>query len=98
MPNDGVLLVNFAALQQAGGDIGKAVAKLQAQLDQLESDAAPLVSTWSGEAKQAYDARQATWRAASADLQGILQRIQGAVDRSAEDYISTEKQATQRFQ
>ncbi|GAA0521341.1 hypothetical protein Ade02nite_64500 [Paractinoplanes deccanensis] len=98
MPNDGVLLVNFGALQNASADIQKAVSTLQSQLDQLERDAAPLVSTWDGEAKQAYEHRQATWRAASNDLQNILQNIKKAVDHSVEDYIRTEKAATQRFQ
>jgi len=98
MANDGVLLVNFGALQQASADIQKAVSTLQGQLDQLEKDAGPLVTTWEGEAQQAYAQRQATWRAASQDLQNILQNIKGAVDQSADDYLSTEKQATQRFQ
>lgn len=98
MANDGVLLVNFGALQQASGDIDKAVKTLQAQLDQLEKDAGPLVATWDGAAKQAYAERQATWRTASNDLQRILQNIKLAVDRSTDDYLTTEKQATQRFQ
>jgi early secretory antigenic target protein ESAT-6 len=98
MSNDGMLLVNFGALQQAGGDIAKAVSTLQSQLEQLERDAAPLVNTWAGEAQEAYAARQAKWRAASLDLQHILQNIKRAVDHSVEDYIRTEKQATSRFQ
>jgi 6 kDa early secretory antigenic target len=98
MANDGVLLVNFGALQQASADIQKAVNTLQSQLDQLEKDAGPLVDTWDGAAKQAYAERQQTWRSASQDLQNILQNIKIAVDQSAEDYVSTEKQATQRFQ
>ena len=98
MANDGMLLVNFGALQQAGADIQRAVSTLQSQLDQLERDAAPLVATWEGEAQQAYAARQAKWRAASQDLTNILQNIKVAVDQSTEDYITTEKQATSRFQ
>ncbi|HEX8929382.1 MAG TPA: WXG100 family type VII secretion target [Actinomycetota bacterium] len=98
MANDGMLLVNFGALQQASADIQKAVNTLQSQLDQLERDAGPLVATWAGEAREAYSARQAKWRAASNDLQSILRNIKGAVDQSTEDYIATEKQATSRFQ
>jgi WXG100 family type VII secretion target len=98
MANDGMLLVNFGALQQAGADINKAISTLQSQLDQLERDAGPLVQTWNGQAQEAYQARQAKWRAAAQDLTQILQNIKGAVDHSCEDYISTEKQATQRFQ
>ncbi|GAA2694699.1 MULTISPECIES: WXG100 family type VII secretion target [Actinoplanes] len=96
--NDGVLLVNFGALQQAGADIDKALGTLRSQLDQLERDAAPLVATWAGQAREAYGQRQATWRAASADLEAILRQIKGAVDESAADYASTERTATQRFQ
>ncbi|BCY05166.1 WXG100 family type VII secretion target [Actinoplanes sp. L3-i22] len=96
--NDGVLLVNFSALRQAGTDIDKALATLRTQLDQLERDAAPLVESWAGEAREAYAQRQTTWRAASADLEGILRQIKLAVDESAADYVATERAATQRFQ
>jgi WXG100 family type VII secretion target len=98
MGNDGLLLVNFGSLQQASSDIQKAVSTMQTQLDDLERMAAPLVETWQGEAQQAYAARQAKWRASSQDLTQILQNIKSAVDQSAQDYISTEKQAAQRFQ
>ena len=98
MANDGMLLVNFGALQQAGSDIQKAITSMQSQLDQLESDAKPLISTWNGAAQEAYAQHQAKWRNASADLNHILQNIKRAVDQSTEDYVNTEKAATQRFQ
>ena len=88
----------IGALQQASSDIQKAVSSMQTQLDDLERSAAPLVQTWQGEAQQAYAARQAKWRASSQDLTQILQNIKSAVDQSCQDYISTEKQATSRFQ
>jgi 6 kDa early secretory antigenic target len=96
--NDGILVVTFPALQQASADIQKALSTLESQLSQLERDAAPLVATWSGEAKQAYDQRQARWRAASQELQGMLREIKIAVDDSAADYLSTEKKNTSLFQ
>jgi 6 kDa early secretory antigenic target len=98
MANDGLLLVNFGALQQASADIQKAVSTMQSQLDDIERAAGPLVSTWEGDAQQAYAARQAKWRSASQDLTQILQNIKSAVDQSCQDYVDTEKQATQRFQ
>lgn len=98
MANDGMLLVNFGAMQQASADIQKAINTMQSQLDQLESDAKPLIATWNGAAQQAYAQRQAKWRQASGDLHNILQNIKHAVDQSTEDYVNTEKQATQRFQ
>jgi len=96
--NDGVLLVNFAALQQAGADIHKALNELQAQLGQLDRDAGPLVSTWTGVAQAAYAERQRKWTAAADDLATILHNVNMAVDESAADYQRTENQAQQRFE
>ncbi|MEV6491468.1 WXG100 family type VII secretion target [Actinoplanes sp. NPDC051633] len=96
--SDGLLLVNFGALQNASADIQKALSELQSQLGQLERDAGPLVATWEGEAKAAYAERQRKWSQASADLSEILRNIKVAVDESAADYTDTERKATQRFQ
>lgn len=95
--NDDVLVVSFPALQQASADIQKALSTLESQLGQLERDAAPLVATWDGEARQAYDQRQARWRSAAQDLQAMLRDIKLAVDESAADYLSTEKRNAQLF-
>ncbi|SNT57254.1 WXG100 family type VII secretion target [Asanoa hainanensis] len=96
--NDDVLVVNFPALQQASADIQRALNTLDTQLGQLERDAAPLIATWDGEARQAYDQRQSRWRTASADLQSMLRDIKRALDDSAADYLSTEKRNTSLFQ
>ncbi|MET8838263.1 WXG100 family type VII secretion target [Micromonospora sp. NPDC004540] len=95
---DQVLVVNFAALQQAGADIQRALTTLENQLGQLERDAAPLVASWSGEARGAYEQRQARWRAASQDLQTMLRDIRLAVEDSAADYLDTEKRNVNLFQ
>jgi WXG100 family type VII secretion target len=94
---DSRLVVNFAALHQASTDIQRALGLLDSHLGQLERDAAPLVATWEGAAREAYDARQATWRRASRDLQAILREIKIAVDESAADYHDTERRAAGRF-
>ncbi|ADU05947.1 WXG100 family type VII secretion target [Micromonospora aurantiaca] len=94
----GVLVVNFAALQQAGADIQRALSTLESQLGQLERDAAPLVASWNGEAREAYEVRQSRWRAASQDLQAMLRDIKLAVEDSATDYLDTEKRNANLFQ
>jgi WXG100 family type VII secretion target len=96
--NDGLLLVNFGALMQAGADIQKALNELQTQLGQLEKDAGPLVASWDGAAQAAYQERLRKWQTAAADLSEILRQIKVAVDESAADYHDTERKATQRFQ
>ncbi|MFX0593444.1 WXG100 family type VII secretion target [Melissospora conviva] len=96
--NDGTLVINFGALQQAGADIQKALNTMDSQLRQLEQDAAPLVATWEGEAQQAYAQRQAKWQAASENLKAMLRDIKLAMDESSAEYLATERRNTQLFQ
>ena len=96
--DNGLLLVNFGALQQGSADIQRALNALHTQLSQLERDAAPLVATWSGAAQAAYAERQRRWTAAADDLAAILRNIKIAVDESAADYQDTERRAQQRFE
>jgi 6 kDa early secretory antigenic target len=93
-----MLVVNFAALQQASADIQGALNALTSQIAELERDAAPLVATWDGAAREAYDVRQARWRAAADDLSRILRDIKVALDDSAADYQQTEHRNTSLFQ
>lgn len=90
MATSNTLVVSFAALQKASEDIQRALNILHNQLDVVERDAAPLVATWSGGAREAYDARQAKWRAAATDLAATLRAIKVAVDQSAADYLNAE--------
>ncbi|NUT35790.1 MAG: WXG100 family type VII secretion target [Hamadaea sp.] len=95
--SDDSLVVNFAAMQQASGDIQSALGKLNGSLDTLEADAAKLVATWGGEAQEAYSRRQAQWRQAAQDLSQMLNDIKGALDESASNYHTTEKKNTGMF-
>ncbi len=97
MPDNDMLVVNFAALQKASADIQNALSALHNQLGQLERDAAPLVANWSGEAREAYDIRQAKWQRAATDLSVILRDIKKALDDSMLDYQHTEKRNTSLF-
>jgi WXG100 family type VII secretion target len=96
--DNGLLLVNFGALQQASMDIKRALSELQSQLGQLERDAGKLVDSWDGQAQLAYRERQRKWQTAAGELSEILRSIQNAVDESAADYQDTERKATNRFQ
>jgi 6 kDa early secretory antigenic target len=91
MTETGHLSVNFVRLLETSSHIQKAIASLESQLDQLEQAAAPLVQTWSGEAQQAYQERQATWRQASAELARMLHGIKRGLDESMADYQGTER-------
>ena len=95
--NDGLLLVNFGALQNASADIQKALTEIRTNLDNLKSAGDPLVQTWRGEAQAAYWERQRKWTAAADDLSAILRNIQMAVNESAADYQNTETRNTRLF-
>ncbi|GAA2492147.1 WXG100 family type VII secretion target [Winogradskya humida] len=94
---DGLLKVNFGTLAQAGADIQKAVSEMEQKLADLDASARPLVATWDGAAQQAYAERQKKWTSASTDLKNILHNVKVAVDQAAQDYTTTENNATKRF-
>lgn len=93
-----MLVVDFAALQRASSDIQVALNTLHTELDQLERDAGGLVASWDGDARHAYDLRQAQWRRAAADLAAMLGDIRKALDESAADYLQTEKRNASLFE
>ena len=94
---DGLLVVNFAALEQASRDIQSAINELEGQLANLDADAKPLVATWSGAAREAYDANHLKWTNAANDLTRMLRDIKVAVDESAAEYQVTETRNANMF-
>lgn len=95
---DDLLVVNFGAMHAASGGIDVAIRALNEQLAQLEQDAAPLVATWTGDARAAYEQRQRTWRAAATELSTMLVEIKKALDESALDYRTTEDRNVRLFE
>ncbi len=91
MTDQGQLVVDPRRLAEVSDRIQGAITALNSQLDQLETAAGPLVATWSGEAQQAYQQRQQTWRQTSAELATMLQAIRRGLNESIVDYQGTEK-------
>ncbi len=91
------LVVNFAALHQAAGDIQHAINSMESQLHEAESTAHPLVATWDGDAKHAYQERQQKWTQAANDLATMLRDIKKAVEESAAHFQDTEHKNTTLF-
>jgi ESAT-6 family protein len=92
------LVINFAALHQAAIDINTAINAMESQLHDCESSAAPLISTWEGEAQASYQQRQAQWRQAAGDLSQMLREIKAAVEESASNFQQTESRNAAMFQ
>jgi early secretory antigenic target protein ESAT-6 len=89
--------VTFGGLEAAAGSISSNASKVQGSLDDLKQYLQPLVATWTGSASEEYNAHQAKWDAAAADLQQVLAAIGTAVQRAAEDYRDGERANASRW-
>ena len=70
---------SFGDISAASGDITQTFARINGLLDELKSQLAPMVSTWTGESASAYQAAQQQWDTAAADLNQVLATIARAV-------------------
>lgn len=58
-------------------------------LSTLEGDLAPMVATWSGEARDLYVAKKANWDHAAADLTALLAHIATITETAHGTYTTT---------
>jgi WXG100 family type VII secretion target len=84
------MLVTFGALANAEADIRTTAGSMNQQLADLKGYLAPLVATWEGVASSDYQAKQAQWDRAAADLNSALDRIGAAVGQALANYQQTE--------
>lgn len=75
-----VIKYGFNSLDGAAADIQSSSRNIGAQLADLKASLKPMVATWEGEAAESYQAHQAKWDAAAADLNEILTTIGRAVE------------------
>ena len=68
-------------------------ARLNAALDELRSQIAPLQAIWTREAAEAYRVEQAKWELAAGSLNEILFRLGNAVRDGADDVAATDRSA-----
>ncbi len=78
---------NFAAIAQASDDINRTNANIDRILGDLKSQLQPLVAEWEGESATSYQAAQAKWDKAAAELNQILGQVALTV-RQANDAMS----------
>jgi len=96
--SDAGIVVNYATIIRAGEDCDSTGADLQQQFDHLKDSLKPLITTWSGGAKDAYEQAQRTWDQSFEDLKQVLAQIGSALPQIAEGYKSTDKGAEGLFQ
>lgn len=68
-------------------------ARFNAAIDDLRAQIAPLQSTWTAEAAEAYRVEQMRWEQAAGALNDILVRLAGAVRDGSDDVAATDRSA-----
>ncbi|MFJ9783856.1 WXG100 family type VII secretion target [Amycolatopsis sp. NPDC101161] len=90
MPDGAGIVVNYATIHAAADDCRSTGNELQQAFDRLKDDLKPLVTTWTGSAKEQYDQAQRTWDQKFEDLKQVLAQIAAALPQIADGYQSTD--------
>lgn len=95
--SSGRIQVAFGELENARGAIQAVWSNISRELDDLKRYLQPLVATWSGDASVAYQAHQAKWDRAAAELNQVLNQIGVALGASNENFQAAEKANRDRY-
>ena len=91
---DMMLTYNFDEIEYTvRQEIHTTSARLNAALDDLRAQVAPLQEIWTRQAAEAYRIEQARWEQAAAALNDILVRLGNAVRDGADDMTATDRMA-----
>ncbi|MFF9689833.1 MULTISPECIES: WXG100 family type VII secretion target [unclassified Streptomyces] len=96
--NDGTMVVTYASLEQAAGDIDRQSRQLQEDLASIKRMVASVSELWVGEAKSAYDAAQAGWDRDATGIQTALAEISRKVRDAGTAYQAGDKRARANFE
>ncbi len=95
---DNMLSYDFGEIEYTvRQEIHTTSARLNAALDDLRAQIAPLQATWSREAAEAYRIEQARWEQAAAALNEILVSLGNAVRDGADDVAATDRSAARTW-
>jgi WXG100 family type VII secretion target len=89
--------VNFGALDHGAAQITSTLKNLQDSLHNLESGLTPMVSTWTGDAREAYYQQKKKWDDASAAMATILGQMISGVQTTNENYHAGESTNISRW-
>ena len=90
LPTDEIV-VDYAALSAAESGLAGSQRLIASVLQTLNSDLAPLLSTWDGDGKDAYLIQQTRWNTESDNLNLVLAAIQAAVGQSNTGYQEADR-------
>ncbi len=84
-----MIYVDHEQLDAAVQNYGNRHEKLETILDTLESDLAPMVAGWEGNAQLLYVEKKAAWEKASRELADLLKTIKKLTADAHEGYTKT---------
>lgn len=90
--------VNHAALDKAAEDMYGTVKKIDARMDRLERELAPLKSDWSGSQQTAYDRAKAKWDWAIQEMRDLLDESHRTVYQSNAEYQAADRRGAAQFE
>jgi WXG100 family type VII secretion target len=91
------LKVNHAGLDQAADDLMNIVNKIDARMNNLEQELAPLRSNWIGEAQQAYTVAKQRWDGAINEMRDLLRSTSQQVTQSNAEYRAADARGARSF-
>ncbi|MFJ8747748.1 WXG100 family type VII secretion target [Streptomyces sp. NPDC102441] len=96
--DDGTMVVTYASLEQAAGDIDRQSKQLQEDLAAIKRMIANVSELWQGEAKSAYDTAQAGWDSEATGIHTALSEISRKVRDAGAAYHAGDKRARANFE
>src|SRR5262249_34681805 len=91
------LRVDHAGLAAAADDLMRIVDRIDARLQSLERDLAPLRTSWVGDAQQAYTVAQARWDAAVREMRDLLRNTAQHVAAANDAYRAADLRGARAF-
>jgi 6 kDa early secretory antigenic target len=82
--------VSFGALSEGEAAFRSAYAQLTSTIDTLETQLNHNLAEWAGNARTAYTAAQAQWKAAEASMATVMQRLGVVTGEANNNYQVTE--------
>ncbi|MEV6316482.1 WXG100 family type VII secretion target [Streptomyces sp. NPDC051776] len=95
--NDGTMVVTYASLDQAAGDIKAQADALNRSLEAIQAKIRSVADLWEGEARDAYNQAQAKWDQDASAIHTALTQISRAVQDAAPAYKGGDHKAAQNF-
>lgn len=89
--------VDHGRLDEASRDLVRAAVRIEGRLDQLESELAPLRSSWGGSAQESYVLAQRQWDTAMVEMVALLRDFSTGVTEANEAYRAADLRGSRRF-